>query len=103
MKRNDKIEKPIKQSASKKSYEERNNDFGVVYLITHKEIKKHYVGQTKRVLTKRLKEHSRDTSGCRLLRNAIQKDGIAAFDRKMLAICKISDLDRLEAFFYTQV
>tara|TARA_B100000475_G_C15005117_1_gene318016 strand:+ start:214 stop:1269 length:1056 start_codon:yes stop_codon:yes gene_type:complete len=90
--------KPKRQNASK-SFSEVKNDYGVIYLLTHKITKKHYVGQTKRKVDKRFREHSKDTSGCRLLRNAIKQDGFAAFDRKVLAICKISDLDRLEAFF----
>ena len=92
------VPKPKRQNTSKK-LPEGKNDYGVIYLLTHKVHKKHYVGQTRRKLGKRFREHSRDTSGCRLLRNAIKQDGFDAFDKKVLAICKISDLDRLEAFF----
>lgn len=87
------------QKASSSKTAKDTTDFGVIYLLTHKTKEKRYVGQTKRIVTKRWKEHSKSTSGCRLLRNAIQEYGFNDFDRKVLAICKISDLNRLEAFF----
>ena len=93
------VPKPKRQNTSTKTLPEAKNDYGVIYLLTHKVNKKHYVGQTKRKLGKRLGEHSRYTSGCRLLRNAIKQDGFDSFDRGVLAICKISNLNRLEAFF----
>lgn len=86
-----------KTSSSKNAQD--TSDFGVIYLLTHKIKELNYVGQTRRMVTKRWKEHSKSTSGCRLLRNAIQQDGFNAFDKKLLAICNISDLNRQEAFF----
>lgn len=98
-KRNEQMSRPPKKNVSNESSDKEKNDYGVIYSLTHKITKKQYVGQTKRIVTKRFKEHKRVTSGCHLLRNAIQKDGFAAFEKRLLAICKISDLDRLEAFF----
>jgi hypothetical protein len=70
----------------------------VIYLIKHKRSTKAYVGQT-RDYARRMHQHARVDSGCRLLRDAIQRDGIDAFDREVLAYCDAANANRVEAFF----
>ena len=70
----------------------------VIYLIEHKITKKKYVGQT-RYFARRMKQHLRLDSSCRLMRDAIQQDGIQNFETKVLAYCDASNADRVEAFY----
>ena len=70
----------------------------LIYMITHKVTQKKYVGRTKNFI-RRLKQHSRVDSGCRLIRDAIQMDGIQSFDKEVLAYCDAANAARVEAFF----
>lgn len=54
--------------------------YGVVYCITNTVNGKKYIGQTVGSVAKRWKNHISDKTGCRLLKNAINKYGVESFD-----------------------
>lgn len=58
-----------------------------IYVVTHKDSGRRYVGQTIREIVERWRLHCAPNSGCVLLRNAIQKHGEAAFDIEWVASC----------------
>jgi hypothetical protein len=51
---------------------------GIIYLLTHKETGRKYVGQTTQSLRVRLNKH-RNVNGCPYIFNAIAKYGLEAF------------------------
>lgn len=54
---------------------------GIIYLLTHKESGRKYVGQTYQSMTARLNKHRND-KGCPYIHNAIAKYGMDAFEVK---------------------
>ena len=75
---------------------------GIIYLLTHKETGRKYVGQTYQTLAARLNKH-RNVNGCPYLHNAIVKYGIGAFDVQEIGWATDTDvLDTLETEFIEQ-
>lgn len=75
---------------------------GIIYLITHRESGKKYVGQTIRPLSERLAKH-RHSPGCPYLYNALTKFGMDAFEVRELGWANDRDvLDILETQFIEQ-
>lgn len=70
-------------------------DTGTVYMITHKQSGKRYIGVTKRWLMQRWWEHMKATSGSPL-HKLIQQDGIEGFSFEVLAVFKPSEIDPYE-------
>ena len=58
-----------------------------VYLIYHTESGRAYVGQTAQGLVRRWRAHRKKNSGCKFLRNVIQKYGRDAFEVTTLLNC----------------
>ena len=68
---------------------------GVIYCLTSPSGKS-YIGQTKRPIEKRLCEHSKMSTGCVALNNAIQKYGFNNFKAEILLIVNNEYLDMYE-------
>lgn len=66
-----------------------------IYKITNKETGKCYIGQAQDV-QRRWKLHCSPKSGCKKLKNAIQKYGKDAFEFKVLFVCSEKDADWYE-------
>ena len=76
-----------------------------IYKITHKETGKCYIGQAVDV-QKRWKAHCRKSSGCKKLKNAIQKYGVDSFEFKVLFEVTEHEADRSETLliaFYNSI
>lgn len=72
--------------------------YGVVYCITNTVNGKKYIGQTVGSVTKRWKNHISDKTGCRLLKNAINKYGPESFTIRLIASAQCAEeLNALEA------
>lgn len=71
----------------------------IIYKIKNKINGKIYIGQTLFTLEKRIKEHSRNSSCCPAIKNAIKKYGIDNFEIKVLINCNTQEeLDSRENF-----
>jgi group I intron endonuclease len=68
---------------------------GVIYCLTSPSGKS-YIGQTKRPIEKRLREHSKMSTGCVALNSAIQKYGFDSFKVDILLIANDEHLDMYE-------
>lgn len=78
--------------------ESDSKPYGVVYCITNTVNGKKYIGQTVGSVTKRWKNHISDKTGCRLLKNAINKYGPEAFTIRLIASAQCAEeLNALEA------
>jgi group I intron endonuclease len=69
---------------------------GYIYRITNKVNGKVYVGQTRQEVRERWYQHKDPQSGCRKLRNAIQKYGADNFALDIICVCFDDDLCRFE-------
>jgi len=65
-----------------------------IYAITHRESGKQYIGQTRQLLTQRLKQHYGNKTS--YIGKAIQKHGRDAFDATILHKCNQDNADELE-------
>ena len=87
------------ESVTKKKTKEDNMTTGIlIYFLLNRITRKGYIGQTVN-LKKRMSGHRQVTSGCTLIRNAIQVNGFSNFDKRVLATCDKTQANRLEAFF----
>lgn len=78
--------------------ESDSKPYGVVYCITNTVNGKKYIGQTVGSVTKRWKNHISDKTGCRLLKNAINKYGPESFTIRLIASAQCAEeLNALEA------
>lgn len=68
---------------------------GVIYCLTSPSGKS-YIGQTKRPIEKRLREHSKMSTGCVVLNNAIMKYGFDTFKVDILLVANNEHLDTYE-------
>ena len=66
-----------------------------IYLITHRQSGKSYVGRTKDPVTRK-SQHFTGSSSCRYLSRAIAKYGREAFDFVVLCMCKAADSKEVE-------
>lgn len=76
-------------------------DKGIIYCLTSPSGKK-YVGQTKRSLEQRIKEHMYQKSSC-LIHRAIAKYGINNLVVECLQKCNIQDLDSYERHYMNEL
>jgi group I intron endonuclease len=76
---------------------------GIIYIITNDINNKVYVGQTKRTLQERWKEHQRCKCSTNelhmLIKRAILKYGIKHFNIKVLEKCSFQDLNKREIYY----
>ena len=77
--------------------------FGIIYIITNDFNSKVYIGQTKRTLEERWKEHKREKCSINehnmLIKRAILKYGEQHFKLKELERCAIEDLNAREIYY----
>ena len=77
--------------------------FGIIYIITNDINSKVYIGQTKRTLEERWKEHKREKCSTNehnmLIKKAILKYGEKHFKIKELEKCSIEDLNTKETYY----
>lgn len=77
--------------------------FGIIYIITNDLNSKVYIGQTKRTLGERWKEHKREKCSINehnmLIKRAILKYGEQHFKVKELERCNIEDLNAREIYY----
>lgn len=71
---------------------------GVIYCLTSPSGKM-YIGQTKRPIEKRIREHSKMATGCVALNNAIQSYGFQTFRVEILVQVNEKHLDMYESLF----
>ena len=71
---------------------------GVIYCLTSPSGKQ-YIGQTKRTVEQRLKEHATRPASCSILYNAITKYGIESFDTEILVETNNDMLNHYETLF----
>ncbi len=72
----------------------------IVYKITNKINGSRYIGQTMGSLEKRWKAHCRPSSGCLILKNAIQKYGKDNFTIEVVSrCCSLQELNHREAYY----
>jgi group I intron endonuclease len=71
---------------------------GVIYCLTSPSGKM-YIGQTKRPIEKRIREHSKMVTGCVALNNAIQSHGFQSFRIEILVQVNDEHLDMYESLF----
>ncbi len=72
----------------------------IIYKITNKKTGSTYVGQTRKKLCVRWKEHCKSTNGCRYLKHAIQKYGKDSFSIEVIAEYRaLEDLNDAEEYF----
>jgi group I intron endonuclease len=68
---------------------------GYIYMIHNKVNGKMYIGQTDN-LEDRWRSHTKPTSKCTYLKNALKKYGLKNFEFKLLIICFNEDMDTYE-------
>lgn len=77
--------------------------FGIIYMITNDLNSKVYIGQTKRTLEERWKEHKREKCSINeynmLIKRAILKYGEQHFKLRELERCTIEDLNAREIYY----
>lgn len=74
--------------------------YGFIYCIENTVNGKKYIGQTNGTVAKRWKNHISDKTGCRLLKNALLKYGVEAFNISTVAEAGCKDsLNALEVQF----
>lgn len=71
---------------------------GIIYLITSPSGKR-YVGQTRRSLEQRMKQHQNPKSGCPILSASIRKYGWNRMSVQVLQECSNEELNDLERFY----
>lgn len=76
---------------------------GIVYYLWFPVPGKGYVGQTRRPLEQRVREHTSERSRCVAVRNAIRKYGTAGFHASVLKRVPVDQLDYWEHHFITAV
>jgi hypothetical protein len=76
---------------------------GIVYLLHFPASGKGYVGQTRRTLEQRVREHQNERSACRALRAAIRKYGTAGFVASVLKRVPVEELDFWETQFVRMI
>jgi len=82
---------------------EKLSDKSGIYAFRNKENGRVYVGQSKRVLTRK-KQHERgDTNNSRRFHNAMNKHGPDGFDFTVLEYCEIELLDKKESYWIEQL
>ena len=79
----------------------RKKGIGIIYCLTSPSNKK-YVGQTKKELSKRIKQHTQQKA-CRIIYNAIQKYGIDSFKIEVLKECTHAELNQYEQFYIAEL
>ena len=72
------------------------NNMGYIYKIVNKINNKIYIGQTRKNLEERWRQHLNNKSNCSYLKSALKKYGIEQFDFKMICICFDEELDKFE-------
>ena len=82
---------------------ESNDAKGIIYKITSPS-GKIYIGQTKKNLEYRWKQHVKDAMNenrkrCRIFHSAIQKYGKENMIREVVCECNIDELDKNENYF----
>lgn len=72
----------------------------IIYKITNKITGLIYIGQTKKSINIRFKEHCKKSNCCRRLKHSIQKYGKENFDVKIIYICSsLEEMNEKEVFF----
>ncbi|MBR1579459.1 MAG: GIY-YIG nuclease family protein [Selenomonadaceae bacterium] len=76
----------------------------IIYLLTNKPDGKAYVGQTRRTLEERLREHKRDRRSATYIDRTIRKYGIKNFDVEIIEVCfTIEELKYWEQFWIKEL
>ena len=75
---------------------EKTERYIEIYKITNTVSNKIYIGQTRKNLEERWRQHLNNKSNCSYLKSALKKYGIEQFDFKMICICFDEELDKFE-------